>query len=153
MRVALASLVCSALFLFAASGVASATSMTLSTADNPFDPGVLNQGWWSQTISVTDDNDNFAFGGSYRNFFTFDLSPVSQTITAATLRINGTSTSGSGSYPITYGVFDVSTAAATLNNNVGTSSSIWTDLGSGTSYGSAVFSSLVPVDWDGVSPK
>jgi len=35
----------------------------------------------------------------------------------------------------TFGLFDVSTDAVTLNNNVGTSLSIYDDLGSGVSYG------------------
>ena len=129
-----------------------ATQMQIfSTSDNQFDPGVDNQGWWSTTMSNYDENDNYSAGmdtqgNNPRNFFTFDLSALSLPVISATLelqRYEYWSTADSE----TYGLFDVSTDAVTLNNNVGTSTPIFEDLGTGTSYGEfEIFAEGLPED-------
>ena len=119
---------------FAASATAQ-TTQTFTTSENEFDPGVRNQGWWSVTLSNGDSNDNYFVGvsgpDSLRNFFTFDLSSAcpASSVTLQLTRFDQTGT-------LTYALFDVSTPAATLNNNSGVSQTIFDDLGSGTSFGS-----------------
>jgi hypothetical protein len=107
----------------------------------------LNQGWWSPTRVNTDGNANIFTGlapngavhDDLRSFFTFDLSSLNLTglvVTGATLTVVNSGFYTSGDASETLGLFDVSTAAAALNANIGTSAAIFNDLGSGSSYGS-----------------
>lgn len=124
-------------------GLSSGGSVSFRTSEHTFDPGISNQGWWSPTWPGTDDNDNIFVGTvapsvEVNNFFTFFLDGVTPGgVVSATLRINDTGF-GSGPFPVTYSLFDVSTDAAILNTNVGTSTSIFDDLGSGNMYASVV---------------
>lgn len=124
---------------------ARASSITFNTSDNQFDAGVDNQGWWSTTRPAVDSNANYGTGDAangdiLRSFFTFDLATLDlsgQTILSATfeaVRYNYVSSNPNE----TIALYDVTTGAATLNNNVGTSAAIFDDLGSGVSYGSFV---------------
>lgn len=121
--------------LMVASSMAQAAVITYSTAQSEFDTGVLNQGWWSDTRSNSDDNSNYYTGlfGSetLRSFFTFDLSQLTGTVTSATLRVQRGDQSGNVNLKLS----DVSTAASAVNSNVGSSSAIFNDLGTGNSYG------------------
>lgn len=122
--------------VMAASSMAQAAVITYSTAQSPFDAGVLNQGWWSATRSNTDSNDNHYTGvagsDSLRSFYTFDLSQLVGTVTSATLRIQRGDQGGN----VNVKFYDVSTTASVVNNNSGVSSTIFDDLGTGNSYGS-----------------
>ena len=117
-------------------------SNAFSTSDGQFIEGADNQGWWSATMRGLDTRGNYATGrdlltGEARSFFTFDLSTLElsgRTITSAALQVQGGNASGD---PIeTVHFFDVSTDAATLNDNATASAAIFEDLGTGTSYGS-----------------
>jgi hypothetical protein len=129
--------------ILAATSQAHATVYELTTADHRFDTGVDNQGWWSTTISNSNSNDNYYCGlnsnGPHRSFFTF-FAPswgTNETIVGAVLAApRGASNSASAEVQL----FDVATAVAILNNNAGTHSAIYEDLGSGLSYGSVVVS-------------
>jgi hypothetical protein len=98
-----------------------------------------SQGWWSATEPNSDNNDNYYVGdlGLQRlnNFFTFAIPDGLGPIVSADLSITQTVVGG---LPFTYSLYDVSTAAITLNQNNGTSNAIFNDLGSGVSYGSIV---------------
>jgi hypothetical protein len=129
------------LFVVVLSRDAHAGAITFDTADGAFDAGVKNQGWWAPSFSSanTDDNDAYVIVNFFtRSFFTFDLSGLDLTdvvITGATLSL----TRGQYSSPNAFeplGFFDVSTDAATLNNNSSISDAIYDDLGTGVSYGS-----------------
>jgi hypothetical protein len=76
----------------------------------------------------------------WRNWFRFDLSSVSGSVTAATLVLNVTSGFSSTTSPTgTYTLFDISPGNL---GGLGTNSqTIWADIGSGISYGSYVASS------------
>ena len=118
------------------------SSITLSTAQNALGAGG-NQGWWSNGAAHDPGNSNyftgFSGGPEYRSFFSFSLAglPANAKVTAATLNISqGTSgTTHSGPLPASLQIFDVSTSAATLKQSPGSNSAIFTDLGTGTSYG------------------
>lgn len=119
-------------------GLSSGGIRMLSTGQDLIGQG-LNQGWWSDSQPVSQDNDNYFVGdlGNSRlnNFFTFKVSDVARgSIVSATLRIHETGC-GQG-FPVTYSLFDVSTDATTLNLNDGINAAILNDLGSGASYGS-----------------
>ena len=118
-------------------------------------------GWFSDAGEHVQFNTNYAVGGgadgyTRNNYFLFDLSGVSGTITSATLRLYNPDTSGSPSVPYGYtsadpsesfALFDVSTtfysaytpgtplvAGYGIGSVVG--QAIFSDLGSGQSYGS-----------------
>ena len=117
------------------------TTIIYDTSELEFTPE-LNQGWWSPTFANNEPDDGIFVGTfsdySINNFFTFYIGgPIAQNpVVSATLRINDV---GPGfGYPLIYSLFDVSTDAATLNNNNGTSASIFNDLGSGNTYGSVM---------------
>lgn len=129
----------------AASAPASATTIIFNTSDSRFDAGVDNQGWWDPTFNNSDANDNYVTGGDtfvHRSFFTFDLSSLdlsSSVVTSARLELVRYGYSGGATETISF--WDVSTDAATLNNNTGASAAIFNDLGSGIRYGQFVVGS------------
>jgi hypothetical protein len=100
--------------------------------------GGYSQGWWSATDPNGAGNDNYFVGtlsgDTFNNFFSFDLQNLSssETVLSATLYLNQF---GSESPVGEYALFDVSTPFETLNDNSGTSTSIFDDLGSGVSFG------------------
>ncbi len=121
-------------------GLAGGGSVTFDTSQSLLGP-TLNQGWWSATAVNDTGNDNIIVGNVdvllYNDFFTFRLDGVMDTVVSATLRIHDVG-SGAGPFPVTYSLWDVSTAAATVNANDGTSAAIYTDLGSGVNYAAGV---------------
>jgi len=130
-----------ALTLFVCAGAAQASTQTFSTGDSEFTAGTNNQGWWSWSLDNTDDNDNWRSGADSvdrsdetRNFFSFDLSSLSGTVTAATLKLQSFYVNAPDGV-FDYGLFDVSTDVATLNDNTGADGAIFDDLGTGTTYG------------------
>ena len=78
----------------------------------------------------------FYVGGEYRSFFNFDLSSISGPITSATFNISLDSTFGSSPTTIeTLGIFDYTGSISDLIGNTG-GVAAFTDLGTGTLYGS-----------------
>jgi hypothetical protein len=133
-------------------GLSDQSSVTFDTGQNRFTSGILNQGWWSATDTNSDINDNIFVGTNVshelNNFFTFFLRDITPgTVVSATLRVNDVG-SGAGPFPVTYSLFDVSTQAATLNANVGTSAAIFNDLGSGALYASALLNANPAAPFD-----
>jgi hypothetical protein len=102
-------------------------------------------GSWSLNQGHTSGNQNYyagtgGFNGSdlYRNYFTFDLTGVTDTVTSAVLQLFTYSIIGSGNLRFT--LYDVSATPAALDTTFsgfsGVGRSPFDDLGSGTSYGS-----------------
>jgi len=78
----------------------------------------------------------YHIGGEYRSFFNFDLSSISGPITSATLIISLDNTFGSSPPKIeTLGIFDYTGSISDLIGNTG-GVAAFTDLGTGTLYGS-----------------
>ena len=138
-----------ALAAVALAGQVQAAMLTFNTTDSIIHSGeTANQGWWDKSGGLNNGTLNYnidvrdqysTVGYAIRNFFTFDLSSLVDTAVAATLKIPvaaGSAVIGDGVEE--YRVFDVSTDATTLNLNTGTNDAIWTDLGSGTSYGAVL---------------
>jgi hypothetical protein len=124
-----------------------------STKDKPFKAGSPNQGWWSATLDNWNGNANYAVGIAegveLRDFFTFHLASVRSRVIFARLEISARTNDGDalGGDPIeTLGLFDVSTPARRLNLNRGADEDIFTDLGSGVSYGSFEVDTLASPD-------
>lgn len=137
----------SALFLSLAAVVAPtyATAITFTTSSAKFNAGVLNQGWWSSGPShnngTGNDNHYTGLAGSdiLRSFYTFDLTSLTsltETATSATFRVKRGGQSSTASVEM----WDVSTDAALLNANNGINAMIFSDIGSGNSYGTSTVS-------------
>ena len=136
----LINLVILSLFISATTG---AETLIFNTSDNPFTPGEKNQGWWSDTANNELVTDNYAVGmktsGDHNNYFSFDLSSLNLTVLSARLELKKYEYHSSADSE-TYGLFDVSTDAAILNNMIGPNAQIYNDLGTGLSYGEYVVS-------------
>ncbi|MEX0725581.1 MAG: PEP-CTERM sorting domain-containing protein [Planctomycetaceae bacterium] len=144
MRVMKLTVACAAILL-AVSGQGQAGLIAFTTSQSEFNAGIANQGWWSATVANSNGNDNFYLGATnsgdlLRNFFTFSLSSLGalDNVTSATLELQRYTSSGGNESTESIGFYDVTTTAATLNNNSGTNAAIYDDLGNGTSYGTFV---------------
>jgi|GEM_PF-1064363 len=104
--------------------------------------GATDSGLYHYTgLHISSGEDYLAWNGTSvefnRNFFTFDLSSLSETIVGATLRLENPSGGFSGD-PATFSLYDVTTPVATLTtDHSGTAGqAIFADLGTGDLYGS-----------------
>lgn len=113
----------------------------------------VGAGWFSNTGEHIEFNDNYAVGGGLdgytrNNFFLFDLSGVSGSITSAMLRVYNPAAPASPGFPYgytssdpteNYAVFDVSTPFVELEAGYEIGSlvgqGIFSDLGSGQNFG------------------
>ncbi len=122
--------------------VGQATTITIDSFD---------AGWYLRAAGDTGghvaSNVNYVAGWGtinnrfFRNFFVFDLSSTTNTITSATLRLKMETQCCGGGYfspdpTETYTVFDVSTSIATLLASGNNKTAVFDDLGSGNVYGS-----------------
>lgn len=121
------------IFLIAFAVVASAATYTLTAIDS---------GWYDLDYGHDPTNDNYIVGnccgsGEHRNYFVFDLSGVTGTITSATLEIENPYTPITPDPSENWTLYNVSTPVATLvaGGSPPATDSIFTDLGNGTSYG------------------
>jgi hypothetical protein len=120
-------------------------------------------GWYDIGGSHSATNTNYIAGSlngnTYRNFFVFDLSGVTEQIIGAELRLfnPGAPDPGFTGPPATYSVHAVSTPVTTLvtsHNNNAEGQAIFADLGDGTQFGSRAMSildngSIVSIDLSG----
>jgi hypothetical protein len=129
--------------LFGAQARATSTTtatVVLSTATNQIIPGANNSGWWSPQESNTNANDIYFVGNccshDNHNFFTFSFSSVTNPCGPVSAYLTVPRGTASGPSSLTYRLFDVSTAATVLNTRANNpNSTIYADLGSGTTYG------------------
>lgn len=129
-------------------GSAGAALMSFDTSQSQFTPGINNQGAWANRVLPccinSDSNDNYFTGeadfglstgfAELRSFFSFDLSGLSGQVDAARLIIYS-GVFGPDSFSEVLGLFDVTTQTETLNFNEGLNAAIFSDLGTGASYG------------------
>jgi hypothetical protein len=123
------------------SSPAYAASFEFNTSETPFNPPSDNQGWWHSLLGHSQNGNYFVGRESqfaiFRNFFTFDLSSLSEPVVGARLEIQRFG-SNSQDPTETYELFDVATGAATLNAFGPANAAIFDDLGTGSSYGAFV---------------
>jgi hypothetical protein len=125
-------------------------SFTLGTGTNEINSFTFNQGWWAKAnFTNNNTNDNFFTGDPFGNgsvlihdFFTFDITALAGLkVTDVTLNIQNPGVNNTAG--TTYSVWDVTTDALTLNNKDNNpNSAIYTDLGSGTLYGTQFIPSV-----------
>jgi hypothetical protein len=136
-----------------------------AAADTSVTLNAINQGRFSSLGQHSGTSGIYNVGTlgltSFRNFFTFDLSSVSGTVTGATLTVPNTSCGASGGVAsTTYDLWDVSSSAADLaaSDAVGSAAgqAVFADLGTGSSYGSTPITASpatvsVPLGTDGIA--
>lgn len=129
-------------------GSAGAALISFDTNQSQFTPGVSNQGSWANRILPccigVDTNDNYFTGeadfglstgfAELRSFFSFDLRALTEQVDDARLIIYS-GVFGPDSFSEVLELFDVSTETQALNFNEGLSAAIFSDLGTGVSYG------------------
>lgn len=126
-------LLISAALYFASATTTLADTITLNAADS----GQYSQSGFSSSVNTNYFVGRNSTGNLFRNFFVFDLSGVSGTITAASLRLFNppggyTGTDESNAYT----VYDVVTPVDVLLAGGSGRTDIFADLGSGIEYGS-----------------
>ena len=103
---------------------------------------VMQSGQENYIVAQTGDGGLAALGADnkqdYRNFFVFDISELSGSISKASLTIYGGSITSSE----TYTLFDVTTGIGDLKDDPGIGISGFNDLGDGKDYGFHVFTEL-----------
>jgi len=138
-----------ALFCLGVVSSARADVVTITNSDS---------GWYNVAGFHETDNKNYIAGEpvfpepplqsvSHRNFFVFDLSGVSGTITSAQIRLYAGVVTGPGPYTL----FDVVTPVLQLGSTQTDRTDIFADLGGGIAYGSvtitpADFGNLITID-------
>jgi hypothetical protein len=113
------------------------TVLSVSTSTSPLGVG-FNQGWWSNGASHDPTNSSYFTGYSgpeYRSFFSFSLASLPANALVQSASVSVVTGNSSGPIPTALTMFDVSTSASQLKTSGGSNSSIFNDLGSGTSYG------------------
>ena len=113
--------------------------LDLTTSDGVFNVAASDSGWYRSDGWYFDGNTNYIVGtpggSTYHNWFTFDLTAVTGTVTGASLRLATEDLAGG---PHLYSLFDVSTDFATLTTGHmgGTAGlAIYADLASGLLFG------------------
>lgn len=127
-----------------------ATSTTTTTVPGTFTLTATASGFYDQT--GLHEPGNYAVGwyvpgnDELRDYFVFDLSAVSGTVTSAFLRLTTAPPTfiryGSNDPSETYTLFDVSTTLPTLTGGTG-GVAAFADLGGGTSYGTLVATTAI----------
>lgn len=122
-----------------------AGTVTLNTADNEIIGDKLNQGWWSGTYGNSSFNTNH-FTGTFdggldwlNSYYIFDLTALRAsggTVLGATLSLNDPNDGGSPPFQLSF--YDITTDLGVVDNNNGSSQSIFDDLGSGILYGTTL---------------
>jgi extracellular elastinolytic metalloproteinase len=126
--------------LFTPQGVAARAAVLGRVGSSAVVPA-LDSGWWSNAGAHTSTNTNYLAGPSNRNFFVFDLRNVRHPVVAADFQVALPSNNGYNSDDAfeTYALFDVSTPIDDLQAGGSTGTSIFADLGTGTSFGQQNF--------------
>lgn len=126
-------LLISAALYFASATTTLADTITLSATDS----GQYSQSGFSSSVNTNYFVGRNSTGNVFRNFFVFDLSGVSGTITTAGLRLFNPPSGYTGTDESnTYTVYDVVTPADVLVAGGSGRADIFADLGSGIEYGS-----------------
>lgn len=143
-------------FLLSQSNLAQAQTISASQV---LELDAIDSGWYTNVGYHNPDNTNYVVGDcylpqcsnlvTYRNFFVFDLSGVAGDIVSATLLIENPPDGYNSNDPAeTWTTFNVMTPVPTLVAGGSGLTSIYDDLGSGQTFGSAVVIStntLVPM--------
>ncbi|MBP6366262.1 MAG: PEP-CTERM sorting domain-containing protein [Nitrosomonas sp.] len=129
------------LYVYGFSDFNSSNGLNITTSSGDFFVPTSNSGWWNSDFYHDERNLNYTTGHTisskidYNNYFTFDLSDISGTITSASLNLYTYSVAGSS---IDYQLFDVTSPLSEVHAT-GTNAAVYNDLMTGVSYGSFIY--------------
>jgi len=135
------------LSVFNFSGFNGSNGLNITTNNGDFFVPISDSGWWGDSFFQHSffhysGNKNY-FAGScstcdtpeHNNYFTFDLTSISGTITSASLNLFTYRVAGSS---VVYELFDVTSPLSEVRAS-GTNAAVYNDLMTGVSYGSFVY--------------
>ena len=131
------------LYVYGFSGFNSSNGLNITTSSGDFFVPISDSGWWTNSFGHDASNKNYIAGhfdggkGEYNNYFTFDLSGISGTITTASLNLYTYQVVGSS---VDYQLFDVTSPLSEVHAT-GTNAAVYDDLMTGVSYGSFIYNS------------
>lgn len=132
------------LFVYGGSDFISSNGLNITTSSGDFFVPISDSGWWTSDFGHDELNKNYYAGhgthavpGNHNNYFTFDLSGISDTITTASLNLFTYEAAGSS---INYELFDVTSPLSEVHAT-GTNAAVYDDLMTGVSYGSFIYNS------------
>lgn len=125
--------------------VNSSNGLNITTNSGDFFVPISDSGWWNSLVGHDASNHNYIAGhpintggpGNFNNYFTFDLSGISGTITTASLNLYTYTAAGSS---IDYQLFDVTSPLSAVHAT-GHNAGVYNDLMTGMSYGSFIYNS------------
>ncbi|WP_293008664.1 PEP-CTERM sorting domain-containing protein [Nitrosomonas sp.] len=130
-------------FGFSNDGLNTSNGLNITTNSGDFFLPISDSGWWTSSKHET-QNKNYIAGtcfpscsttDNHNNFFTFDFSDISETITSASLTLFTYSIAGRS---VDYQLFDITSALSEVRAT-GTNPSVYNDLMTGVSYGSFIY--------------
>ncbi len=133
------------LYVYGFSDFNSSNGLNITTSSGDFFVPISDSGWWDGLFFHDDTNKNYFAGhatsiadqGEHNNYFTFDLSGISGTITTASFNLFTYTVAGSS---VDYQLFDVTSPLSEVHAT-GTNASVYDDLMTGVSYGSFIYNS------------
>ncbi|PXW89665.1 putative secreted protein with PEP-CTERM sorting signal/MYXO-CTERM domain-containing protein [Nitrosomonas sp. Nm84] len=132
------------LYVYGHSSLNSSNSLNITTSSGDFFVPITDSGWWTSDFGHDASNKNYFAGhgstattGNHNNYFTFDLSGISGTITSASFNLFTYTVAGSS---VDYQLFDVTSPLSEVHAT-GTNAAVYDDLMTGVSYGSFIYNS------------
>lgn len=126
---------------FSDTNINSSNGLNITTSSGDFFVPISDSGWWNGDFYHDEINKNYIAGhftggeGEYNNYFTFDLSGISGTITSASFNLFTYTVAGSS---VDYQLFDVISPLSEVHAS-GTNAAVYDDLMTGVSYGSFIY--------------
>lgn len=132
------------LYVFGGSDFDGSNGLNIRTNSGDFFVPISDSGWWDNLFFHDNSNKNYIAGTcptecsspiSWNNYFTFDLSDISGTVTSASLNLYTYAIKGSS---VGYQLFDITSPLSEVHAS-GTNANIYNDLMTGVSYGSFIY--------------
>ncbi|WP_297325151.1 PEP-CTERM sorting domain-containing protein [Nitrosomonas sp.] len=133
------------LYVYGFSDFNSSNGLNITTSSGDFFVPTSDSGWWDGNFFHDEFNKNYFAGtcsncgdhgnGNINDYFTFDLSGISGTITSASLNLYTYSVAGSS---VEFQLFDITSPLSEVHAT-GTNAAVYNDLMTGASYGSFIY--------------
>lgn len=131
------------LYVYGFSDFNSSNGLNITTSNGDFFVPTSDSGWWDDSFGHDELNKNYFAGicsscvgdGNTNDYFTFDLSGISGTITSASLNLYTYSVVGSS---VEFQLFDITSPLSEVHAS-GTNAAVYNDLMTGVSYGSFIY--------------
>lgn len=132
------------LYIFGISYDMGTNFMNITTSSGKYHVPATDSGWWSNVAGHEETSMNYYVskcceGEIFNNFFTFNLSGISGTITSASLDLYNYDIKGSS---LEYRLFDITSPLHAVHSDGESNNPIYLDLMTGITYGSHIYNEL-----------